>query len=637
MQPVRVLLSLACVVALLYLSLALPPAQAQPTAPAEAHTLLLHLDPQLHLNPAAQLAAPATPATAQLAHTVAHLTRHLDQLQAYAAEPILPQIYLIHYRAALTPAHAAHQLQSSAGVRFAEPNYTRVAYRTPNDPALREQWALTNIQAFAAWEITTGSPIPIAVIDTGVDASHPDLEGQIRTGYNVLTGSTDTTDDNGHGTAVAGLIAARTNNGRGIAGMCWDCQIIPIKALNRAGAGTDAGIARAIIWATDAGAQIINLSLGGNSPSATLHEAVKYATARRVLLIAASGNEQQQGNPASYPAAYPEVLAVSSTGTTDLITGFANTGDYIDLAAPGVGLWTTLPGNDYGPPNGTSFAAPYVAGTAGLVWTVRPDLPGEAVRCILQASADDQGAPGKDPQYGWGRLNTYRAVQLALEYTTCPLDTPIIQPNTDPIPPFASVPPVANTNDLTYYPETGHTLRGVFKAYWEAHGGLPIFGYPISEEFQEVGDDGQLYTVQYFERHRFEAHPANTPPYHVQLARVGDLRLQQQGRSWWDFARPAPDPVCLFFAETGQHICEPFLSVWRSNGLEFDGVAGKSFAESLALFGQPLSPVQIEEIAPGVSVPVQWFERARFEQHPDTGVLLGLLSGELATQRGWRE
>lgn len=178
MQPVRVLLSLACVVALLYPSLAVPPAQAQPPAPAEAHTLLLHLDPQLHLNPAAQLAAPATPPTAQLDLTIAHLARHLDQLQAYAAEPILPQIYLIHYRAALAPAHAAYQLQAQAGVRVAEPNATRVAYRTPNDPALREQWALTNIQAFAAWEITTGSPIPIAVIDTGVDASHPDLEGR---------------------------------------------------------------------------------------------------------------------------------------------------------------------------------------------------------------------------------------------------------------------------------------------------------------------------------------------------------------------------------------------------------------------------------------------------------------------------
>lgn len=591
-------------------------------------TLVVRLAPQMQLTATATLAA-GTPTP-----SAAHLAQQLAELRAVAAEPILPGAYLLRYRAPLAPPQAAHALATLPGVIYAEPNGTRQIYRTPNDPAIREQWALTNIQAYDAWDLTTGSEdVIIAVIDTGVDANHEDLRGQVLPGYNAITRTGNAADDNGHGTAVSGLIAARTNNGTGIAGICWNCRILPVKALNRRGGGDDASVARAIVWAADNGAQIINMSLGGTSPSTVIHEAVQYATGRGILIVAASGNAQQDGNPTSYPAAYPEVLAVSSTSNNDAITGFANTGAYIDIAAPGVGLWTTLPDNEYGPPNGTSFSSPYVAGAAGLVRSLRPDLDGMAIKCVLEATTDDQGTPGKDDDYGWGRLNVFRAVQLAPSYQSCPLAAEPVAATTPPA--FARVEPVAATPDVRYFAETGHTLRGAFKAYWEAHGGLLIFGYPISEEFVEQGSDGQGYIVQYFERHRFEYHPDQPPPYDVQLARLGDLLLEQQGRSWWDFPRTTPEPSCAAFAATGQQICEPFLSVWRSNGLEFDGQSGFSTSESLALFGQPISPVLLEEVAPGVLVRVQWFERARFEQHV-SGVRLGLLSSELVALRGWR-
>jgi hypothetical protein len=197
--------------------------------------------------------------------------------------------------------------------------------------------------------------------------------------------------------------------------------------------------------------------------------------------------------------------------------------------------------------------------------------------------------------------------------------------------------PVAPPGDgATYFPQTSHTLRGTFLAYWGANGGLPIFGYPTSEEFVERGEDGRDYTVQYFERHRLELHPENRPPYNVLLSRLGDSILQQGGRSWFDFPKGSPEPGCQFFADTGHSVCEPFLSYWRTHGLELDGRRGKTAAESLALFGQPLSEAQVETLADGQQYIVQWFERARFESHGDQGVLLGLLANDLAAARGWR-
>ncbi len=611
------------------------------TAPGE---VLVKLQAGWQLSSSAAVTYTAQGVSAQSAAREARsLQRLFANQQVAQAEPLAPQsrTYRLTLGSRADSAQVAGTLAAHPAVEFAEPNYRYHAMRSPNDAFLGEQWALRNIQALEAWDITTGEGILVAVIDTGVMSKHTDLDGQVTAGYNAITGTADTEDDVGHGTAVAGLIAARTDNDQGIAGMCWGCTILPVRVLGSDGSGEAFALARGMRWATDAGARVINLSLGGRDNSQVVYEAVQYANSRGVLIVSASGNERQENNQVNYPAAYSEVVAVGGTGNTDQLTGFSNTGDHLDIAAPSVGLLTTIPGErQYGFPNGTSFSSPYVSGTAALVWTLRPDLSNLDVKCILEASADDQGTPGKDPEYGWGRLNAFRAVQLAQTYGGCPLNQAAAPPAPAPLPnaptAFAPVPPVASTADQTYFPETQHTLRGAFKFYWETHGGLPIFGYPISEEFIERGADGRDYIVQYFERHRFEYHADNAPPYDVQLSRLGDLILQTQGRSWYTFPKGAPAPGCLFFEATGHTLCEPFLSVWQANGLEFDGRPGKSFEESLALFGQPLSQPQPEEVAPGVWVTVQWFERARFEDHGPNGVLLGLLSSELARSRGWR-
>jgi hypothetical protein len=187
--------------------------------------------------------------------------------------------------------------------------------------------------------------------------------------------------------------------------------------------------------------------------------------------------------------------------------------------------------------------------------------------------------------------------------------------------------PVAAQNDQRCFPETNQCIAGRIREFWQQNGGLPVFGFPIGPQHAEQVE-GQRLQVQQFERNRLELHPENARPYDVLLGRLGADRLSQQGRDWRTFPKSAPKAGCRFFVETGHNICEPFLGYWRSHGLEFDGRPGTSEAESLALFGLPLSDMQPEDTPDG-RFTVQWFERARFELHPENAppynVLLGLL------------
>lgn len=666
-----------------------PPLAAAPSdLPYRPGELLIQLNHGLHFSEAARAIMPwstAEQATfsaserTEMQQNLHIINQVLENLSADRAESLGhgSATYQVHFSSTLDVPQLAQHFTAHPAVEFAEPNYIRRMSLTPNDPLVPQQWPLVNMQAFEAWNITTGSDVVIAVLDTGVASSHPDLTGKVLPGYNAIRNTTDTNDDNGHGTGVAGLMAARTNNGVGVAGICWGCLILPVKVLDYQGIGDDAGVTRGIRWATDNGARVMNLSLGGSEESSALRTAVNYAHSRGLILVAASGNERREGNLPNYPAAYDEVIAVGATGNTDVVASFSNTGDYVDLTAPGVGLWTTTRDGAYGTPNGTSFSSPFVAAAAGLVLSIRGDLSNRDVECTLAAGADDKGPPGKDPEYGWGRLNLYRSLQIAQSYTTCPLggqpspppdpaapqpapqpqppapQQPIRQPapqpepeapepaapqpppeHTPPPPAMAPVPPGPMSSDQIYFPQTQHTLRGEFRRYWEQNGGLAIFGYPISEPFTERTVDGANVTVQYFQRHRLELRPENPPPYQILLSRIGDHVLLIQGRSWFTFPRSIHQEGCLFFPGTGHSVCDPFLSYWRTHGLELDGNPSVSFEESLALFGQPISQPQVEEIEPGVSVTVQWFERARFEEH-DRVVLLGLLGEELVRARGW--
>ncbi|WP_442950439.1 S8 family peptidase [Paenibacillus sp. DMB20] len=277
----------------------------------------------------------------------------------------------------------------------------------PNDLLFsRYQWNLPAIETNRGWNLSKGSEeVVIAVVDTGVDLRHTDLEGQLVPGYNVVNPDSDPSDDVGHGTHVAGIIGALVNNGEGVAGMSWYNKIMPVKALDASGSGTTYAVAEGIIWATDRGAKVINMSLGNYADSQFLHDAVKYAYDRDVLLVAASGNDNTE-RP-GYPAAYPEVLAVGATNQDMSRAEYSNYGDYIDVTAPGTNIASTFPGNQYAALSGTSMASPHVAAMAGLIRSLNPDLTNREVMDLMISQAVDLGEKGKDKYYGNGRIDVF--------------------------------------------------------------------------------------------------------------------------------------------------------------------------------------------------------------------------------------
>ncbi|MDZ4158833.1 MAG: S8 family peptidase, partial [Anaerolineaceae bacterium] len=278
------------------------------------------------------------------------------------------------------------KMVNQPGVLFVEPNY--IVYpvdTTPNDPLYPDQWGLPAVGAPAAWNITTGSEaVIVAVIDSGIDPGHPEFAGRLLTGYDFVRNTDSLIDPCGHGTHVAGIIAASGNNGIGIAGVDWQARILPLRVLNDRCSGTVANIARALVYAVDHhGAQVINLSLGRTAPSRLLENATYYAYRRGAALIAAAGNSGcgLGGSPSSvvYPARYPWTLAVSAIDSSHLPAWFSSCGAEVDLAAPGVGILSTTPmqgnffyqsptvPNEYGSLSGTSMAAPHVSGAAALL------------------------------------------------------------------------------------------------------------------------------------------------------------------------------------------------------------------------------------------------------------------------------
>ncbi|MBI2571429.1 MAG: SUMF1/EgtB/PvdO family nonheme iron enzyme, partial [Candidatus Schekmanbacteria bacterium] len=280
---------------------------------------------------------------------------------------------------------------------------------SPNDPDYGTQWGLEKIASPAAWDAETGdSSVWIAVVDTGVDLDHPDLADQIVQVANadLVNGDSDPSDDNGHGTHVAGIAAAAANNVEGGAGVCWGCRILPIKALDSSGYGSFSTIATAIQLAADSGARVINLSLGSTSSSQAVATAVGYARESGAVLIGAAGNNG--ATTTFYPAGYEGVLAVAATDEADARWTWSNYGDWVDLAAPGKAIWSTLFDNTYASWNGTSMAAPFVSGVAGLLLSRNPSWSEGLVREQLRRTTDVLG----DTSLGTGRLNAARTLTV---------------------------------------------------------------------------------------------------------------------------------------------------------------------------------------------------------------------------------
>ena len=324
-------------------------------------------------------------------------------------------------------------------VEYARPDYVAHVAVTPNDRFFEDQYALSNtgqqipvpgsptgkanadISATSAWEETKGDEsIVIAVIDTGVDLNHPDLKNKIlNPGRDFVNDDFDATDDHGHGTFVAAIAAAETNNDEGIAGVAWNCSILPVKALGDDGDGYYSDVIEAIIWASENGAHIINLSLGGGSPDTDLEEALRLAVQGGAVVVAAAGNDD--GASVLYPAKYDQyVLAVAATDYNDIRPEWSNFGPEIDVAAPGESIISAVPtwyfgtgSLPYGIGGGTSYSCPHVAGLAALILGLKPWLSPQDIMKVIRYTADDINAseyPGQDDYVGYGRINMATAL-----------------------------------------------------------------------------------------------------------------------------------------------------------------------------------------------------------------------------------
>ncbi len=313
-----------------------------------------------------------------------------------------------------SPADAVARLRSDPRVESADLNYWRKAALVPNDPRFVEgqQRYLSNIGMPSAWDMSRGSGVPIAILDTGTDLDHPEFEGRVLPGRDFVNNDMLADDDNGHGTMVTGIAAAGTNNGIGVAGTAWTARILPVKVLNAAGGGTDADVVEGITWAVNQGAKVINLSLGGYGDSSALRDAVNYALSRDVVVVAAAGNDSVSDR--FYPASYPGVVSVTATDHDGAFASFSNYGPWTSVAAPGVAITSSAPApgssEGYGRGSGTSFAAPIVSGIAALLRSASATWTQTQVVEQLRRTARDAGALGFDDRYGYGWVDPTAAV-----------------------------------------------------------------------------------------------------------------------------------------------------------------------------------------------------------------------------------
>src|SRR5712692_1756442 len=323
-----------------------------------------------------------------------------------SVEKTIPQINVHVLR---VPPQAQEQVRQAllktGQFTFVEPDGQGKGVLTPNDVNYPSQWHLPQIQAPGAWDMSTGSGVTIAIVDSGVDPSHPDLVANLVSGVSYIGGST--ADVLGHGTAVAGTAAAIGNDVIGVAGVAWT-NIMPLVVLNSSNWATYADISSAVTYAADRGARIINISITGTTASSTLQSAMTYAWNKGSVVFAAAGNSSSSSP--GYPAACDNVVAVSSTNSTDGLSSFSNFGSWSDIAAPGENILTTMNGGGYGYWAGTSFASPIAAGVGALVLSRNPSLSASALVSTLQNNADNIGLAY---YFGAGRVNAYRAVVAA--------------------------------------------------------------------------------------------------------------------------------------------------------------------------------------------------------------------------------
>ena len=304
----------------------------------------------------------------------------------------------------------AKALSKNKNIQFAEPDVLVKTGMVANDPYFGQAWHLPKIKATDAWNISLADGVTVAILDGGVDGTHPELQQHMVQGWNAVSGDSNTTDVNGHGTNVAGTVAAQSNNGVGVTSIAWNAKIMPIRVTNQSsGDAYWSDVANGLVWAADHGADVANISYQGVSGSSTITSAAQYMRNKGGVVVVSAGNT---GTSYGF-APNPYLITVSATDTNDTLTSWSSYGNEIDISAPGVNILTTGAGGGYMSCYGTSFSSPVVAAVVALMKAANPDLsPGE-LEAVLANTAVDAGATGWDAYYGYGRVDAGAAVQMA--------------------------------------------------------------------------------------------------------------------------------------------------------------------------------------------------------------------------------
>lgn len=375
-----------------------------------------------------------------------------DKILKENGASVLAEIKQIDVKLIKVPEQALEKVQDAfaknSAVEYVEKDYIFEPLSIPNDPYYPNQWHHPAINAPAAWDITTGSSIPIAILDTGVDPTHPDLQNKLTMGYNFYNNNNDWSDVCGHGTAVAGSAAAISNNGVGVSGVAWNNPIIPIKITDANCYGYYSAMINGIVYAADHGARVANISFGIYGGTA-LNSAAQYMNAHGGWVVASAGNSGILENYSENPY----IISVGATGSNGLVTSFSSYGPYVDFAAPGSSVYTTRNGGLYGYASGTSFSSPIVAGVIGLIVSNNPSMNSQQIYDALKNSAVDKGTAGRDNYYGWGLVNAYGAVS-----------------QNSPPPPIDSTPPTVTITN----PQNGAEVTGPFTVTVESSDNVSV-------------------------------------------------------------------------------------------------------------------------------------------------------------------
>ena len=298
-------------------------------------------------------------------------------------------------------------------LKFAELDYLVPAESTPNDPYYLNAWHLPKIGAPTAWDNTLGAGVTIASLDSGIDSTHPDLAAKLVPGWNFYDNNSNTSDVYGHGTIVAGAVAAASNNSIGVTGVAGQAKIMPIRVTDTSGSGYTSMIANGLIYAADRGVRVASVSFANMPSRSAVINASQYMKDKNGLVFVSAGNSgiDEKYTPTT------AMIPISATSSSDTIASWSSYGNYVALAAPGVGIWTTARGGNYGAYSGTSLSSPVAAGVAALMMAANSNLKSTDIENLLFSTAIDLGTSGRDPYYGHGRVDAAAAVQAVVAST----------------------------------------------------------------------------------------------------------------------------------------------------------------------------------------------------------------------------